>query len=77
MNAIAPLAGLAALLASGVAFGHHPSHPAESVSWWELVVAGAVALVALWIVGRIRQRAGKRRAAAKGSEPSNRFTGAA
>jgi type VI protein secretion system component VasF len=78
MNLIAPLAGFAALLAPGLAaFAHHPSRPAEDLPWWVVALAGAVALVALWLVSRVRQRTGNPRAAAQGGQPPNRFTDAA
>jgi hypothetical protein len=43
------------------ALAHHPGDPTEALHWWELVVAGAIAVFALFLVGRIRRRRARRR----------------
>jgi hypothetical protein len=63
-----PVATAAPLLLPWLTAGaHHPGDPTESLHWWELVIAGGVALVALWIVARIRRRGARRRAASTGA----------
>jgi hypothetical protein len=49
------------------ALAHHPGDPTEALHWWELVIAGGIALAAFWIVTRIRRRGARRRGAPGGA----------